>query len=143
MTTEVEINKQLEGDYNRFYAAVFDGELPSDLIERFKKALMALAPAATKYNTEVIKKIISKRVNELSVMDVGVVINAVFSVPFGKVYENIESALDKNIELELIREKYNKAVDEIKIKLSKKKVTLMNIAGIGNSAPFKLTKAEA
>lgn len=143
MTTEVEINKQLEGDYNRFYAAVFDGELPSDLIERFKKALMALAPAATKYNSEVVKKIILKRVNELSVMDVGVIVNAVFAVPFEKVYNNIEEALDKNIELELIRESYNKAVEDIKVKLGKKKITLMNIAGIGNSAPFILSKAEA
>lgn len=143
MTSEREIDQQINNDLNRFYSSVFDGELPDDLLDRFKKSLMALAPASTKYNSEAVKKIISKRVNELSFMDVGLIINAVFAVPFEKVYNSIEEAIDKNMELELIREKYNKSVDDMQQSLTKKKNTLMKLSGITHSVPFKPIKAEA
>lgn len=143
MTNAAEIDSQIQNDYNRFYSSVFDGELPHDLLERFKKALMALAPASTKYNSEAVKKIINKRANELSFIDVGLIINGIFAVPFEKIYSDIDEAIDKNIELELIREKYNKSVEDIKEKLTKKKNTLMKLSGVNNSVVFQPLKVEA
>lgn len=137
MTTEQEIDRQIAGDYKRFYDAVYDGKLPDDLVERFKKVLMALAPGTHMARMDVCKGIISKKPYDLTNLEVGVVINLIFTAPFDKIYDTIEEAIDCNMELEKVRNGYNLAVDQMQKVLSGKKERLMDMGGVTKSVPFK------
>lgn len=140
MTTENSIDLQISKDYKRFYDAVYDGKLPDDLVERFKRVILALAPGEHKARMDICKGIISKKPYDLTNLDVGIIINLAFSAPLEKVYPTLtaEEAVDANIELETIRDGYNNTVNQMQEVLSKKKERLMQLSGVGgNSVPFK------
>ena len=142
MTSQRDIEIQIAAEKQTFYLSKFDGKLPSDLIERFEKALMVSAPGQHQYHMDKVKLILSKEESELNYLELGMVINLLFSVPFDKLYSNLDEALEKNIELESVRIVYNTHVKETEDKLIKKKNILMNLSGV-TKAPLKLIKAEA
>lgn len=142
MTTAADIERQLQAEHQAFFASQFAKELPDDLIERFKKALMASAPGHHKYHSDKVKAIIVKKPYDLNYLDVGMIINLLFAVPFEKLYDSLEEAIEKNLELENIRELYNKIVNETEQRLSKKRGILLNLSGV-HQTPMKSIKAEA
>ena len=137
MTTEQEIDRQIAGDYKRFYDSVYDGPLPDDLVDRFKNVLFYSAPAAHKCKMDLCKSIVSKKPYDLTNLEIGVIINLIFGVPFCSLYKTVEEAIDANIELERIRDAFNSTVNQMQEVLSKKKDRLMSLSGVTGAAPFK------
>lgn len=140
--TAQEIEIQLQAEKQTFYSSPFEGWLPSDLIERFKKALMATAPGQHQFKMDIVRGMVLKKESKLNYLEVGMVINLCFSVPFEKLYTDVNEAIAKNFELEKVRVVYNQKVQEMEQALLKKKNTMLSLTG-NNRPPLQLIKAEA
>lgn len=137
MTTEIEIDNQLTKDYAAFYNKIYDGELPESLLQNFKKAFMYLVPSTHQYFMSRVKEMAAKTIRDLSVMEVGMIINLIVSTPPEKLYSSFDEAVDSLAILHKLRDDYNKAVEENQRKLKAKKERLMQLSGVGNSVPLK------
>lgn len=136
MTTQREIDEQIQKDYNALYLRPYDGEiaLPIDLIERYKRALMGIAPSTHQTHASRMKEMITKPMNELTWVEVGAIINIIQSVPFKEMYDSIEEALEKVQYLEIFRVGYNNTIAALDKKMVIKKKKLMEISGLAKGA---------
>ncbi len=66
MLTQQDIENQLKGVVNAFYSANYDGELPPDLIKKFRIAIMEVSPMSHQIQGAEILEIAKKRVDELT-----------------------------------------------------------------------------
>src|SRR6187402_2936340 len=126
MTTQRDIDEQIQKEYNSFYQKVYDGEIavPSDLIVRFRKALMAIAPNLHQIHANRMRALVDKPANELTWVEVGAVINVIQAVAFREVYDDIDEAVEKTQGLEVLRVGYNSTVAALDKKLAAKKKKL-------------------
>ena len=137
MTTEKQIDEQIQGDYARFYNKIYDGELPEDLIELFKKAFMALSPNTHQYHANKVKEMGAKSVRDLTNLELGMVINLIVSVPPERLYKTFDESVDNILRIEVIRKQYNEIVDKMNQELGKKKERLMGLSGVVRSTKFE------
>ncbi len=138
MTTEKDIQEQIRKDIDAHSNSVYDGSLPDSFREGFKQSLMFIAPANHRYNMGFIKTLVSKKADEVTVMEVGIMINLIFSTPWYLIYKNVEEGIDTTIEYEKVKDEYNAKSTEFERKISLKKRKLMEIAGLGEgkTVPF-------
>lgn len=155
--TKEDIERQLQGDASAYYNKVYDGknELPKDFTVYFRRAWMLVPDNTFQINgypvpNNKLKLMFDRGANELSNLEVGMIINILFSVP--KKYWLVEDetepidfelALDVHRQLSAIRDDYNKTIGLLNQSLEKKKKRLYELAGIDkNAAQYKpLAKA--
>ena len=137
MTTQKDIDEQIAKEYNEFYLALYDGEIavPSDILVRFAKALMAVPPSAHQIHANRMRALIDKPVNELTWVEVGAVTNVIQAVPFRDVYDSLDEAIEKTQGLEVLRVAYNSTVSALDKKMEKKKRALMEMGGLMKPKP--------
>lgn len=140
MTTKRDIDEQIQKEYNIFYTAVYDGSIavPSDLTQRFRKALMAIAPNLHQIHANRMRELIDKPANELTWVQVGAVINVSQAVPFRDVYDDLDEAIEKTQRLEILRVGYNSTVAALDKKMATKKKKLQELAGISPTGTTRL-----
>lgn len=139
MTSEQQINEQLAKDMQDFYDKVYDGFIPNNFVQMFKKAIMHLAPAQHQYSMEKVRQILGRHPGEHTVLETSMMINAIYSTPFYLLYDSIEEAIRVTVEFDKVRKEYNKKVQEVERKMQAKRARLLKIAGIGgNSVPMKI-----
>jgi hypothetical protein len=127
-----DIEDQINGDYSRFFDSIYDGELPENLIETFKHLLMKVPPSVHNLSSDGLSKLIEKgNKNEFRVVDVGIIINVIFSASYNEMYSNLEEAFEKHKVYEEIKRQHNKKVDDLEKSLKRKREHLMKLAGIG------------
>lgn len=137
MTTEKEIDQQLDREVQAWYNKVYDGKpLPERFIEMFKKALMYVAPANHKYNMLAIKKMISQRSDEVTMVEVGMMINLIYSTPFDKLYSTPEEGVETTMLFDEIRREYNEIGAKFEGMMMKKRETLLRLSGVTKTTPF-------
>lgn len=138
MTTEKDINEQINKDVQRFHEAAYQGGLPQKFVDYFRKAIMMIPPAAHKIGMDRIKIMTERRIDDIPFLEVGTMINMIISSMPVNLYESLEEYLEINAEFEKIREDYNKAASEFEEKIYKKRAKLMDIAGLSrNTAQLK------
>src|SRR6478735_9516072 len=98
--TEKEVDLQIGKEYNEFYTKVYDGiaVIPAYVTDLFKKALMYVAPAAHQIHANKMRMLIEKKVEELTWVEVGKMINVVTEVPLMHLFSNLDEAIDKMVE---------------------------------------------
>jgi TusA-related sulfurtransferase len=143
MLTQQDIENQLKGVVNAFYSANYDGELPTDLIEKFRIAIMEVSPMSHQIQGAEILEIAKKRIDELTILQVGRIINVLVTVPPSKLHDTLEDAFAFNSKLEKIMQSHNLMVANFEKKLAKQKTSLETIGGVNNSVPFTLVKGNA
>lgn len=133
MTTTEDINKMIQKDYMDYNNAKYSGNpaLPKDIMETFKKAVFHSNPSAHKIPTEVIKKIIVKKLKDLTNIDVPIILNVISSVNFCDLYKSLDEALLKNKEIEEIKLAINLTVAEINRATEEKRHNLLSLSGGG------------
>lgn len=138
--TEKDVDQQIGKEYNAFYTSVYDGIIaaPEDLIERFKKALFYIAPAAHQIYGRKMKELVDKEIKNLTWVEVGVLMNTISEVPFHYLYTNLEEAIDKVMYMEEFKVEYSRVVSELDAKMRKKKEVLMSLGGSNNGASVKM-----
>lgn len=132
MTTEKEIDQQIDNDKQKFYNAPYNGSiLPAGLLELFKKAYFTLPTKAHSLSPSKVRDIMSKPFeNLLTNSDVGIIVNVLNVVPANQLYPSLEEALERQQELAFLSRDYNKVVDELTVSLMKKKARLMQLGGV-------------
>lgn len=128
--TEQEIDDQIQReDKDPYLHTIFDGFVPELFPEYFEKSLMYIPTTAHRYNLDVVEGILDKRPNEYNNLEVGMMINLIFAVPWVNLYPDLKTAMAITREFNKIRDDYNQRSEQMEIKCAKKKITLMNING--------------
>lgn len=131
MTTVEDIDNQIKNDLNRFWQSRYDGNIPSGFIYRFRSALMFHNAKSLQGSIPVMRALINAKEEDLSFLQVGIIINTIFAVPFNAMYDSPEQAFDALEELHEIELEYNELVEKNATTLQKKKNKLLEISGHG------------
>jgi hypothetical protein len=143
MMTIEQIDGQLQEEFNRFYQRLNQKKLPDNFMEMLKKAVMVQSPNQHTINAKTLREMISKKPDSLTVVEVGIMLNIILSTPIEKMFGSLEEAFDVWEQIDELRKTFNKEVDEIKVTLEKKRVKMMEIAGLTKAVHFpnKIVKA--
>ena len=130
MTSESEINQQIEGDYNKFWFSVYDDLLPSSVMYRYRQAVMFQNATNLQAAPTVLRELLDTKEEDLKFVHVGIILNTIFSTPFNAIYDSPEEALEAVIEFKQIEVKFNKSVEKRAQELERKRARLMELGGI-------------
>lgn len=138
MTDIKTIDEQLEReDIQPYLISIYDGHLPESFVEQFRVAMMLLPPTAHKYNMKDVRTMSRKRPNEISIRELGMMLNVIFAIPFSQMYATLEEGIEKTIEFEKIKDEYNQKTGAFERKIQAKRNRLLKLSGVGdNTAPF-------
>ncbi len=131
MTTEQQIEKQLNDEFVKFSNGNYSGkvEVPKDIIEMFKKGVMVIPPFAHKINFTKVKTIASKKVDELSYADLNDVIRVVLNTSLELRYGNdFDEAVKQSIKFDKFVLCFNEVINDFQGKLKMKKTNLLNLS---------------
>jgi hypothetical protein len=131
MTTEQDIHKQVEREYDKFRDALYDGPpLPADIIHKFRQGLMVVPWGTHKYNLFKVQELISKQPDELTWLEAGMVINFVTEVPYERLFDTLEDALAYQTALSGIIAQYNIVTSKKSKELESYRNRLLSTSGI-------------
>lgn len=132
MTQQQIVDKQIEEDYDKFYNSAYKGkvEVPKDILDKFKKGVMAMPPFAHKINFLKIKSVATKQIVELTNGDLNEIIKIILSTCPKELYADFKSAVDGNIDFEKFVLCFNDHVESFTKKLQMRKATLMDLSGV-------------
>lgn len=137
MTTVEQLQDQIrKEDIEPFYAKVYDEDLPDSVIDQFRVAIMMLPPTAHKYSMRDVALLIQRRPDEVTIRELGMIINVIFAVPWQSMYESPEEGIEKTLVFERIKDDYAKRLAAFERKCDAKMQRLMKLGGITHSAPM-------
>lgn len=134
MTTEKDIDEQIAAEVKVFNDSIYDGHMPTEFMEMFKKSIMAIPPAQHKYNITFIKSCTEKRYNEVSRSEVGVMINMIYATRPHLIYDSLDMFFKYTLMFDKVRDEYNKTTAAFERKMIKKRE--LKMALINKTAPF-------
>lgn len=138
MTDAKSIEDQIiREDITPYHNSIFDGFLPESFIQQFRVAMMFLPVTAHNYSMKEVKRMISKRPDEVTNKEVGLMINAVYAIPWASMYSSIEEGIERTMEFDKIREDYNKNTSAFERKINAKRQRLLSLSGVQNSVPMQ------
>ncbi len=133
MITPQEIEAKLQReDIQPYLNKVYDDFLPESLVEQFRIAMMYLPPAAHQFPMKLVEAMAFKSANEVTVADLGHMINTIYSVPFASMYGSLEEGIEKTKVFDKIRDEYNKSTAAFERKVAVKRQRLLNLSGVNN-----------
>lgn len=133
MTTAQDIENEINEDLRKFFQTIYDAELPSDILYKFRQALMFHNAHSLQGSPMVIRELLKTREGELKFIHVGIILNTFFSVPFNCMFDSPEEAMNAVDEFKQIEVEYNQKVSAIQKTLAKKKAIKMNLIGGGTN----------
>lgn len=143
MTTEKEISEQIDRDYNKFWYSAYDAALPSDMMYKFRQAIMFQNVQQLQGNPQVLRDLLDTKEEDLKFVHVGIIINTLFSIPFNTIYDSPEQALEAVMELKQIEIEFNKLVQKRTQEIERKRAGLLELGGItGKTIPLNGLKTK-
>lgn len=137
MTTPEQLQDQIQReDITPYLNSIYDADLPESLVEQFRVAIMLLPITAHKYSMRDVAVMIKRRSDEVTVREVGMMLNVIFSIPWANMYDSPEEGIEKTVVLERIMEEYNKSTAAFDRKCQAKMQRLLKLSGVGNSTPM-------
>lgn len=137
MTSKADLEAQIQReDIEPYLNSVYDGYLPDSLIDQFRIAVMHLPPTAHKYPMQEVEKLSLRRPNEVTVRELGMILNVIFAIPFVAMYHDLEEGICKTMIFEKIKDDYNQSTGAFDRKCQKKMERLLKLSGVGNSTPM-------
>lgn len=134
--TKEQITEILNKEFEQFQNSVYEGVVPENLIQRFINGIMTLPPHGHRVLTSLIKRIVAKTEDQLTVEEVGVCIKIVLNVSWDKLYADMHEALEKHSEIEIFAALYNRQMDEFTAHLTNRQKSMikLGIAPAGNTS---------
>lgn len=141
--TTTDVNTQIQNEYMEWNKSQYSGNpaLPKDILETFKRAVFKLSPSEHKTPTDVIKKIMAKKVKDLTNTDVPIILNTISAVRFCELYKDLNEALEKNGEIEILKMSFNLTVKQINEQTEIKRNNLLSLSGGGTGKIKTLAQA--
>lgn len=137
MTSPEQVNEQLMNeDIIPYQNSVYDGFLPESFIEQFRIAMMFIPITSHQYSMKEVKIMANRRPDEVTIKECGMMINVIYAVPFISMYGSLEEGIEKTMGFDKIREEYNKNTAAFERKINAKRNRLLQLGGVGNSAPL-------
>jgi len=132
--TIAEVNEIIQKEYETFNQSKYTGDkLPADILERLKSAVFCLAPSVHQISSANIKKLLAKKVKDLTNYEVGHILNLISTVPFKELYSTLEEAVEKNQQIELLKVSYNIVVKGITEAVEEKRKSMLELVQPSNS----------
>ena len=122
---EVEIQKEQVA----FHNAIYDGVLPKGFMDKCEKAFMETKPSEMKMLAASVEKVLDKKADELTNIEVGVWTNLISTVPPKNMYSTRKEATKSMKELDNIRLDFNLKVRLMEKQLNEKKSRLVQLSG--------------
>ena len=130
MTSEKEIDEQIQRDYNKFWYSVYDKELPSAVMYKFREAMMFQNVKTLQAAPKVLQELIGTKEEDLKFVHVGIILNTLFATPFNAIFDSPEQAMDAVLEYKEIEIEFNELVNKRSQELERKRQRLMELSGI-------------
>jgi hypothetical protein len=124
-----EIKKIIQRDYNEFLNQQFPEDIPSWIIDMLPAAIMSLPQLAVPYQGERIKAILGKKSTELTIFDIGLVINILTAVSPKCFGIDIILFLDRKKVMEYISLRWNQLTSAQQKRLDVKAASLQDAKG--------------
>jgi hypothetical protein len=125
---EQQIQEQLTKEYNDFLIQPFEG-IPEWMIEKFPIALMSIPQSAVQYHAERIQLILSKKREEITIFECGLLVNCLLAAKPEVFGWPIEEFLLRRLELEGIRAEFTELTKKEETRLKKKQAALAGMGG--------------
>lgn len=136
--TAHEIDQQLAQEALAFNSKPYDGRpLPSDIIQKLRQGLMIIGCKGAGAQAAAMKELIARDVDDLTWMEAGWVINFVQGIPFERIFDTLEDALDYHILLGEIQREYNEVTMQLEKELNQKRQMKYKLAGLKLSVNFE------
>ena len=90
-----ELKNTMNLKYAEYFQKLYEGVLPKDIIETFKKAIFHLAPSVHKLHKGTLRDIFSKEPNKLTVREVGIITDVILNCPQYLIYDDLNLAMHK------------------------------------------------
>lgn len=123
-------------DIEPYLNSIYDGFVPESLVDQFRVAIMLLPLTAHKYSLRDIDLMSKRRPDEITVRELGMMLNVVFAVSWASMYTSIEEAIEITFAFEKLKEEYNKSTGAFDRKCQAKLQRLMKMSGITHSTPM-------
>lgn len=132
------VQEQINNELLKFQTETYNGkvEIPSDILEYFKKGILSLPPQVHGLSAHKIKAIYTRKPKEITNGELQDIIRIIFNASFDKMYEGEDfiKALDKHIALEKFILSYHNEVDDFQAKMKMKRATLQSLTrGVGSN----------
>ncbi len=129
--SENEVNEQLNNEYNTFLYSPCKCKLPipKNVIDLFKRAILAMPPYAHKILFTKVKAIYTTKVDKLTNSDVNDIVKVILNTPLEKLYLSytFEEMVEAQIKMDAFVISYNSHVEEFKKGLEQKKLRLKDL----------------
>lgn len=136
-----QVDRQIADSFTKFYQTVYTRPLPSNFISLFAEAIFFNDPNKHQIHVKTIRHILSKKVIDLTTIEVGGMVNVINGTPFNFLYPDLESALNGHEVIEQLTINYNDDVNTFKIAMDAKRKTLMQLVqGTGRGNAMKIIK---
>ena len=131
MAPAQQVEKEIENEIQRFYDKGYDGKqnVPANIIELFKRAVMVVPPNFHKVYFSKIKLIASKAPNELSNGEISEVVKLILTATPQSLYDDFEEAMSVHCKIEKFIRNYNEHVNAFQSGLQAKRTKLMSLSG--------------
>lgn len=122
------------------YTSKLDDNLPENFMQLFKKSVFKMSPKGHNVPMTILKDWVEKPDDELTIGQIGKMIDFITSVPMETLFESFDSAIEYLRPLEILAEKLRasnqifeeemeKKENSLKEKLHKKQMSLVNAPG--------------
>lgn len=125
--TEQEVMQIITKDTQAINDAPFPEPLPDWLLDNFKKVIMGTPQNHCRYFADTVRKIASKKPNQLTVYEGGFVINLLVDTTPENISKNFDDFLNKKGILELTIKRYDSFMKHEERKLEAKKANLLKM----------------
>lgn len=132
MTNTETINKieaDIQAELTEWNNDLYVGALPKNFMQLFAKVFMATVPSQIRMFVGTAQKILAKKSEELTNVEVATICNLISGIPPKEIYTTITEAIKSMKELEAVRIDYNIKINKIQQELNEKKSRLVQLSG--------------
>lgn len=130
MTTEQDINRQVDELYNKFWNSPYEGRMPANIVSKFREAIMFQTPKTLQSAPAILRELLEAKEYDLKFVHVGIIINTLYNSPLNTIFYSPEEAMDALVEFIEIEHEYNKIVQKRAGEIEKAREKKMEICGL-------------
>lgn len=138
----------IQNDYDKFWARRFDYPkgVPFEFVSKFRY-FISNAPylnhegkSAWQCSPTVASRIVGKVDEDLSFVEVGIIVNVLLGMPLGYFFDTPEQVISYVEELLDVRNYWNQKVERLNKEMTDKQARMMNLSGNTNAVNFNNKK---
>lgn len=127
-TKNNEIHALIQKEMEEFMNAKYPGKLPVGFLTKLKVAIMGHSTSTLRFHTAGIKKILLKKLSELTFTDVGIACNIISSAKLSDLYKSVDECMENHHEIENLITEWNIKKGKKESELEEKRARMIKIS---------------